>query len=94
MSVLLSLVAFIGVIVLASQRKGWRGLYVGGAILALIVGFVFISLSAPAVPAGATEAELAGAAFLSTYGPPIGLFSLAVAWVGLALARRGPERAR
>jgi len=92
---MLTLLACVASLILAPlaavKGLGYRGVYFGGAVLALFLGFFFLSMAVATTPPPATEAEVLGAELLDAVLPSLGgwLIVTAVACViGACMFRR------
>jgi len=68
---------------LAVRGEGYRGVYVGGALVALLFGFFVLSMPS-GVPPGASQAVVRGAEVMDQYSPAVGGW-LVVTAVGFLL---------
>ena len=69
---------------LAVRGAGYRGVYLGGAIAALLFGFFVLSLPS-GVPPGSSQAAVRGAEVMDEYAPAVGGWFVVTA-VGFLLA--------
>jgi hypothetical protein len=88
MSFLISLLTFIGVLVLAARGRGYRALYFALCLCAFVLGVVTIGLQPSdqqlaAALASGDEAQARGTQVLYDYGTGVAVWFLAAAFAGV-----------
>jgi len=87
---LMCFLSLVGVPWMAARGVGYRGLYVAGALIGAVVGFVVFGM-ADARPVNQSPEQLAGAAFMNAYFPAVGLWLWVTAFamlIGAAIYRQ------
>lgn len=93
MILLLYLATFVAIVIAAFKGVGYRGLYFGLAVFALVGGAVCAWLSNAGADPRLSLAEARGVQFLADYGPPTAFWFFTVTFgaiVGACIYRARP----